>query len=294
MKAVIQSARGPFLILTPMCVLAGVGAVVEQGIAVQLTDLLLVLLGAMCAHISVNALNEYLDFRSGIDLHTQRTPFSGGSGGLPQHPQEAGGVLMLGIVTLAITILTGFYFLFQGEYGLLPLGLAGVVIIIAYTRPINRSPWLCLIAPGFGFGLAMVAGTGYALGASDSATLWLAALVPFFLVNNLLLLNQYPDIEADRAGGRRHFPIAYGVKNSTLVFALNLLATALTIVIGVALGSFPLWSLLALAGLIPGVIAWRGAVLNGADIGQHPQFMAANVVANLLTPALLGVTLIVF
>ncbi|MBT11874.1 MAG: prenyltransferase [Oceanospirillaceae bacterium] len=292
MQAVIQSARGPFLILTPMCVLAGVGAVVAQGGHVSVADLLLVLLGALSAHISVNALNEYLDFRSGIDLHTRRTPFSGGSGGLPEHPHEASGVLMLGIVTLAITILVGLYFLLQGEYGLLPLGLAGVIIIVAYTRHIHRSPWLCLIAPGFGFGLAMVAGTGYALGASDSPTLWLAALVPFFLVNNLLLLNQYPDIEADRAGGRRHFPIAYGVKNSTHVFALNLLAVAVVLVLGVVAGWFPRWSLLALIALLPGVMAWRGAVKMGADIGQQPQFMAANVVANLLTPAVLGLTLI--
>jgi len=111
-------------------------------------------------------------------------------------------------------------------------------------------------------------------------------------VNNLLLLNQYPDIEADRKGGRRHFPIAYGVKKSTLVFAVNLLATAVVLIVGALTDWFPLWSLLALLALIPGVIAWRGAEKMGADIGQQPQFMVANVMSNLLTPAVLGLTLI--
>ncbi len=48
----------------------------------------LVLLGALAAHGAVNALNEYADYRSGLDLRTARTPFSGGSGTLVDHPQS--------------------------------------------------------------------------------------------------------------------------------------------------------------------------------------------------------------
>ncbi len=44
---------------------------------------LLALLGLLLAHVSVNVLNDYFDYRSGVDLKTQRTPFSGGSGILP-------------------------------------------------------------------------------------------------------------------------------------------------------------------------------------------------------------------
>lgn len=292
MQTVLQTARGPFLILTPVCVLTGIGAVAASGDSISLTALLLVLTGALCAHISVNALNEYLDFRSGLDLHTRRTPFSGGSGALPRNPGAAGPVLAFGVVTLLITVLIGLYFLWQGEYGLLPLGLAGVLIIIFYTRQINRLPWLCLIAPGTGFGLAMVAGTAYAMGSSDSTTLWLAALVPFFLVNNLLLLNQYPDIAADKAAGRYHFPIAYGVARSTQMYGLFLLASAAVIIAGAVSGWFPLWSLLSLLPLALGIIAWQGARKLGDKIGEQPQFMAANVGTTLLTPAVLGLSLL--
>jgi len=197
-------------------------------------------------------------------------------------------VLAFGVATLLLCAGIGLWFLWQGMTGLLPLGLAGLIIIVTYTRQINRSPWLCLIAPGFGFGLAMVAGTAYALGGGDSLTLWLAALVPFFLVNNLLLLNQYPDIDADKRVGRNHFPIAYGVARSTQAYLLFVLATAAVIVAGVVSAQFPLWSLLALLPLLLNLVAYKGARTLGQNIGQQPQFMAANVVSSLLTPAVLA------
>ncbi|WP_430460547.1 prenyltransferase [Thalassolituus sp. LLYu03] len=292
-QTVLQTARGPFLILAPVCVLAGVAAALLQpDVQLNWLSLALILAGALAAHISVNMLNEYLDFRSGLDLNTQRTPFSGGSGALPGDPAAAKAVLVGGIATLVLTGLIGLYFLASGAWGLLPLGLAGLIVIVTYTRQINRSPWLCLVAPGFGFGLAMVAGSGYALGAADSPALWLAALLTFFLVNNLLLLNQYPDIEADKAVGRYHFPIAYGVEKSTRMYALFVLGAALSVVVGVVGGWFPLWSLLALLPLLLSVKALSGARQLGAAIGTQPQFMAANVMATLATPTVLGLTLL--
>ena len=41
---------------------------------------LLALIALVALHIAVNALNEASDMKTGIDLHTTRTPFSGGSG----------------------------------------------------------------------------------------------------------------------------------------------------------------------------------------------------------------------
>ncbi|MDQ4422556.1 MAG: hypothetical protein QF808_01485, partial [Thalassolituus sp.] len=72
----LKTTRPPFLILTPVCLLMGFAA---SGYSPQLNpDLIWVVLGALLAHISVNMLNEYQDFKSGLDLVTDRTPFSGG------------------------------------------------------------------------------------------------------------------------------------------------------------------------------------------------------------------------
>lgn len=66
--------------------------------------------GATLAHISVNTLNEYEDFKSGLDFQTFKTPFSGGSGTLPNHPNIAPQTLWLGLLSLAVTIGIGLYF----------------------------------------------------------------------------------------------------------------------------------------------------------------------------------------
>src|SRR5690606_28083014 len=80
------------------------------------------------------------------------------------------------------------------------------------------NPLLCLIAPGLGFGVLMVAGSHLLLAGSVDSRAWLASLLPFFLVNNLLLLNQFPDIDADRQAGRYHALIPWGVKRSAQIF----------------------------------------------------------------------------
>ncbi len=88
--ATLNLARAPFLLLSVIIVvLAAAMAHAElQGTEQSLDGSLfaLVLLGAVAAHIAVNSLNEYLDFKSGLDERTHRTPFSGGSGFLPEHP----------------------------------------------------------------------------------------------------------------------------------------------------------------------------------------------------------------
>ncbi|MBF0219017.1 MAG: prenyltransferase [Gammaproteobacteria bacterium] len=292
-----QSARPPFLLLALVCAFLGLATAVytlQAGMAsVDYLLFLVVLVGAVAAHIAVNTLNEYLDFRSGLDNLTRRTPFSGGSGLLPRHPEVAEQVLHFSLAAIVLTCAIGIYLLFTHSEQLLPIGLAGVVIIIAYTRWINRYPFICLIAPGVGFGLLMVVGTHLVMAGEYGQPIWFAALIPFFLVNNLLLLNQYPDIEADRQVGRNHFPIAFGTRISAYAYGAFLFAAMLVIIFAVVAGYFPIYSLAALLPLLAGVLPFRAALLHGAQIGSHPQFLGMNVVVTLLTPLLLGVSLLV-
>lgn len=292
LKTVIQSARPHFLLLTPVCVFLGTGTVVANGTDIDLHLLALVLAGALLAHISVNTLNEYYDFRSGLDLNTRRTPFSGGSGALLANPRAVSAVFATGLAALMVCLWIGVYFAWLLGPAIIPIGLLGAVLIVTYTEWLNRSPLLCLVAPGLGFGLLMVAGTALVLEGHHSPLPWIAGLVPFFLVNNLLLLNQYPDIEADRAAGRHHFPIAYGIVGSNYVYGLFVLATAGTVILGILGGYLPVLALAALLPLPLAGYALRGAILHGTDIGRHPHYLGANVAVTLLTPLLLGLALI--
>lgn len=285
--------RPPFLILTPACVLLGTGAAIYTGAPFRLVPFLLLLAGAVCAHISVNALNEYFDFRSGLDQTTRRTPFSGGSGTLPAHPGAARSALWTGLITLAVTAAVGVYFVILRGWLLLLPGLLGLAVIYFYTNVLLRNPLTSLLAPGLGFGLLMVMGSAIAMGGGLSLTSFTASLVPTFLVSNLLLLNQFPDVEPDRQVGRRHYPILIGRKASSLIFAAFYLCAYLAILAGTALRVFPGWALLGLLTLLLAVPAARTAWRFADDIPHLIPALGMNVMVNILTPVLTAVGLFI-
>ena len=291
LSVVLQSMRVPFLVLTFACVFLGASTAVANNITPGISLLLLVLFGALLAHISVNTLNEYFDFKSGLDFETVRTQFSGGSGALPQNPEMVGAVLIVGVASSVLIFMIGGYFVWQYGAGIMPIGIIGLAIIATYTGWINKHPFICLIAPGTGFGFLMVTGTNFVLQGEHTMLSWLVAAIPFFLVNNLLLLNQYPDIQADRNAGRNHFPIAYGVRRSSFVYGLFVLATVLTIISCVIADYLPMLSLLALLPMPLALFSLHGAMKYGKAIGSHPQYLGANVAVTILVPILLGMSL---
>ena len=280
--------RVPFLILTPACVLLGVGTATWSSGEVSTLYLLLAFIGAVSAHISVNALNEYFDFRSGLDLMTERTAFSGGSGTLPGRPEMARSTLNTGLIAISITGLIGLYFLYIRGLYLLPVGILGLIIVSTYTIWITRYPILCLIAPGLGFGPLIVMGTHFVLTGEYSWTGFITSLVPFFLVSDLLLLNQFPDVEADQGVGRRHLPIVVEKQTSSIIYGAFLLSAYLSIVFGVCLEYLPKFTLLGLATIVIAMPTFVGVFRYAEDIKRLMPYMGLNVIINIATPLLVA------
>ncbi len=284
--------RIPFLILTPACVFLGLGTALTLSRELNWLYFGLVMTGAVFAHISVNAFNEYFDFQSGLDSRTQRTPFSGGSGVLPQNPGQARYVFIIAWGSLIFTGAIGVFLTYARGLSLLPLGLAGIVLIVTYTRWITRHPIWCLLAPGLAFGPLMVMGTDFILTGRYSLASGVVSLIPFFLVNGLLLLNQFPDYEADQTVGRRTLPVVLGRSRAAVVYMFFLGATY-GILFGFGYGEIlPRWCWL---GLIPGVAAlplmigvWRHA----EDTEGLLRYMGWNVVLTISTPVLAGTGLL--
>lgn len=293
LRNLLGPMRLPFIILTPVCVLLGIATAVWTTGSVNIFHSVLALIGAISAHTSVNALNEYFDFKSGLDSMTRRTPFSGGSGTLPENPKLSRQALSTGLITLAITILIGLYFFSFRGLSLLPIGVLGLLIILSYTTWISRNPILYLIAPGIGFGPLMVMGTNLVLTGGYTWTAFIASLVPFFLVSDLLLLNQFPDVEADQAVGRRHLPIVLGRRASSIIYGVFLLAAYLTIILGVWFEYLPEASLLGLGSVLISVPAFLGAFIYSENISKLITFMGLNVIINVVTPVLVAIGLLV-
>ena len=287
-STVAQSARPNFLILAPVCVFPGLAAAHAAGHTPDLATVVLIVLAAILAHAAVNLLNEWDDFRSGLDLATQRTPFSGGSGALPAYPAAASAVLAAGLATLTVSALIGLYLMSVAGPGLRLPGLVGLALVLAYTAWITRRPLLCLIAPGLGFGPIMVAGSYYAVtGEYSLAVVW-ASLTPMFLVSGLLLINQLPDLEPDRDHGRLHFPILMGRQAAARLFVSVLALAYLVPVTGVLAGVLPLMALLVLIPAPAAVILGRMVLMHAENTRELTAWLGVNVATLMVTIVMLG------
>ena len=248
-------------------------------------------IGAIFTHITVNVLNDYFDYRSGLDLRTRRTPFSGGSGILPKNLMDSKEVLVMGIFSMLVVAAIGIYFLKTRGWGILPLGLIGILVIIFYTPLVTKSPSLCLIAPGLGFGPLMVMGTHYVLTGGYNWVAFNASFVPGLLVSNLLLINQFPDSEADKSVNRRHLPIVIGKQASSYVYAVLALLAFFWVTTATILGFLPYGSLLCLLTFPLAMFTIRGVIQNAEDTKALLPFLKKNVIYTITTPFLLGLGL---
>jgi 1,4-dihydroxy-2-naphthoate octaprenyltransferase len=288
LKALLMSVRLPFLLLTPICLSLGIVLAYHDTGFVDIVRLLLILMGGLSAHASVNLFNEYSDYQSGLDKLTKKTLFSGGSGGLLIYPFALNTVRKWAVIALLVCMTIGLYFVFTVSLLLLPLGLIGILLVLFYTEHINRWPWLCLIAPGLAFGPVMVLGAYIALTGQINETVIWVSLVPFLLVNNLLLLNQLPDIEADQQVGREHIPIRYGWNISLLIYGLFAVAASGVLYFLTTEKIIENnWGWVWLPGIVS-LFVMLGIFKNRMQTLSIIPFIALNVLLTLITPATLS------
>jgi 1,4-dihydroxy-2-naphthoate octaprenyltransferase len=292
-RAWFLETRPSFLLLVPVCVLIGVATAVYDTRELNVLHFGLAFLGALLAHISVNVLNDYSDYQTGIDLNTRKTPFSGGSGILPAGLLSSRKVFIFGMACLLAVAAIGAYFIYEYTWRILPIGVLGILVVYFYTTHLTKDPLLCAIAPGLGFGPLMVLGIYFTQTGEYTLSAGLASMIPGFLVSNLLLLNQFPDLEADRAGARRHLLITIGRERSAKVYAGLILATYVWLVFSVAFKELPWGALLGLLTLPLGIQAVRGVLRYSEDIDNLIPFMGRNVMVTLLTPLLAGVGVLI-
>ncbi|NQS75174.1 MAG: prenyltransferase [Peptococcaceae bacterium] len=289
----VFETRPQFIILSIACVLAATGAAYWKAGTGNINPiyLALALVGAASAHASVNILNDYSDYKSGLDNMTCRTPFSGGSGFLPKKLLSPKAVLFFGLATLAVTVLIGLYLVYARGWQLLLVGIPGVLLIVLYTDYITRSPLLCLLAPGLGFGPCIILGTYFVLQGYYDYTALVLSLVPLFFVSNLLLLNQFPDAKADRAVGRRHLLTLLTPRKNAYIYAVIIAAAYLTLAVGIYLKLLPLFTLAGLLSLPLAITTVGGVIKNSENIPSLVPFLGRNVIVILSTMLLIALGL---
>ena len=287
MKAYLGVARANFLLLPVTLVAVGAAAAAHDG-AFDPVATVAALLGLVALHAAVNAFNEYSDFRRGIDLETERTPFTGGSGTLPAgHPTRI--ALGVGIGGTVFGGIVGAYFLYSIGTQLLPIYVVGALCVLGYTDFLARI-YLGEIFAGLGLGTLPVLGAVMVQGGELGPTAIAASIPPFFMTFNLLLLNEFPDEEADRRGGRKNLITLFGRQSAAWIYVLAGWLTKISLLVPVLMGIYPWLCLLALAPSAALVPPTRWALSRPAE-PVPVAALGANVIWNLATNAVLALCL---
>jgi 1,4-dihydroxy-2-naphthoate octaprenyltransferase len=283
----VPITRANFLPLTIVIVLAGLAAAFYAHRAFLPIDAVLVMVGALLTHASVNAFNNYFDYRSKIDAKTPKTPFSGGVDILVKGMMKPSEALTVCLSTLICAALIGAYFLVRLFNVLLPLIVYGAIIIVLYSPVLSRVPALSEIVAGSGFGLMGLGVYVTQTGLIDAAGI--AILIPItILVALLLFLNEFPDAEVDRVAGRRHIVILLGKRGSAWLYVIGEAATYVSIILAVAVGAAPLPVLISLFSLPIAYKAGRLTLKNYDRISDLVPAMGSNVLFILSTITLMA------
>jgi 1,4-dihydroxy-2-naphthoate octaprenyltransferase len=282
----LKEIRAPFLTLSVVLVFLGTSVAAAEG-TFTMWRAGLALLGLVLLHVSVNLLNEYSDYQTAIDFHTSPTPFSGGSGMLVAGKIAPAAAQTVGIACLASGAIIGGVFLWLTNIKLLPILIIGAFSVYFYTDLLARHA-LGEVFAGLGLGFLPILGASFIQTGHYSVPAFAAALPAGILTFNLLLINEFPDLDADLKGGRKNLLIALGENTGGKIYTLALVAMYLWIIFAAISGIIPIYCLIAL-GSVP--IAWKPmkwAWTHVRDREMMTPALGANVVTNLATQTLLG------
>jgi 1,4-dihydroxy-2-naphthoate octaprenyltransferase len=281
-----QQIRGPFLILSIALALIGIATAHWHGFG-NIWHSLLLTAGVALAHVSVNLFNEISDYKSKIDDNTARTPFSGGSGMLQSGRTTVGLVTWVAYFALLAAGAIGLYFCLVSGWLILFFMACGALAVRFYTSHLAK--WLIgELVSGLTLGSFVVIGAHYALTSFMTLDIIYISIVPGILTALLLFLNEFPDAEADRLGGRRHLVIFFGKKTSAVIYACAVLLLFVLIAAGPFIENIPYTVLITLATLPLGVAAVFLTLKHYDDPVRLVPAQGLNVALVILTDLLLA------
>jgi 1,4-dihydroxy-2-naphthoate octaprenyltransferase len=289
-KGIVTVIRVPFLILALILGILGSAVAwyesIRYGSPFNIWYAILATLGLLIAHAAVNIFNDYFDARSGLDYKTSRTPFSGGSGAVPRGLLTIQQSLWLGIACFVLLVPIAVFFILKTGWMLLPLLMLAMFLIVFYTPLILKMgypEW----SPGLGLGILPVMGAYFVHTGEYTLTAFIASMPSYFLVHNLLLLNEFPDVEADVTVNRRTLPIVIGKKRAAYFFSLYTMLVYIWVVWAVTYHYMPVFTLLSLLTLPIAVHVIKGS-FRYDDMEIFLDAMKKNVLLVLLTQAFIA------
>ena len=293
LRSWLAELRAPFLTgsVTPV-VLGSVVAWRATG-AFHWGHFVLAALGAACLHFGANIANDYYDHHSGNDEVNVGfiRPFSGGSRLIQEGLLPARQVLTASILFYAAALAIGVYLTLAVSWGIVILGLVGILGGFFYTAPPLKLAYRGLgeIFIGLNFGVLCVLGGFYVQTQRFSWEAFVISLPMCFLITAVLWINQFPDFEADREVGKTHWVVRLGRRKSVGIYAGLLAGTYVVIGVGMVSKLFPLTAALGLVTLPLAIKALITARAYYDEPGKLVPANASTILTHLATGLLLSV-----
>lgn len=223
-KIWIQAARPKTLVAAFIPVAVGT-AIALRHESFQAIPAALCLGFAFLIQIGTNFANDYFDFKKGADTDRRMGPARAVASGVVK-PRT---MLLATIVILVLAFVIGLCLLPYGGTLLLVVGIASLVCAIAYTGGPFPLAYLGLgdvFVVAF-FGLVAVGFTQFVQTGIFPREAWLAGLGVGLAINNLLVVNNYRDMEEDAQNGKKTLAVRFGRKFSLWQYGLQSLGASL-------------------------------------------------------------------
>ena len=179
---------------------------------------ILTYIGIFCLHSSVDLLNDYWDFKRGIDLRTKKTKFSGGTGVLPEGLLKPRQVYLAGIFFLILGLIIGGIFVyFKGFIIAIILLFAALSIVLYSSKLVNWGLGELFVAAK---GALIVVGTFYVQNSSITLESVVLGIIIGLLSSLVLFVNSIPDIVPDRQMGRKTLAIMINERSNRFILMI--------------------------------------------------------------------------
>lgn len=285
-----RAIRIKFLLASVIAVTNGIAISYWKTGYIDFGYALLTYFGILCLHISVDLLNDYSDFKRGIDTNTKRTKYSGGTGVIPENLIDSRLIYCAGIIFLIMGGLTGFYFVTtKGIIILILLTFAIISIYFYSTNIVNAGLGELFVAIK---GCMIVLGSYYIQSDTIELTSVYVGVIIGLLSALVLLVTSFPDYEADKKSGRRTLIIVIGKENSVKLFIMIIGITCAMIIGGSIFKLLPIFSTIALLS-IPFAIKAVQKLRRFTDSGELVSSMANSIIYSRVYGILLAISFII-
>lgn len=229
----LRAIRFRFLTASAIAVTCGLSLTIwYQPQNFSLISSVLTYIGIFCLHSSVDLLNDYWDFKRGIDLRTKKTKFSGGTGVLPQGLLKPSHVYFAGISFLILGLIIGGIFVyFKGFVIAIILLFAALSIVLYSSKLVNLGLGELFVGAK---GALIVVGTFYVQNTVISLESIILGSIIGLLSSLVLFINSIPDIVPDRQMGRKTLAIIFEKRSNLfiLMFTIGLIVGIYLLTLG--------------------------------------------------------------